>query len=388
MSLRVCLVKPLKILINAKAFPPVVGGVESYSEFIARAYLKAGHEPTVITAFNGKSGWSDRHYPEGTIKVLNTGIGSQPVVFAKMLAATAWVRLTRRFDFLHATTWRAALAALPYRGKMPMVLTVHGQEVLNYPFFLKKYMIKVLKSVDYLVTVSNVSMEAARSALFGHIANGEWQVDFNGLSYLNEAEAFERPPRDPARLRIVSFARLVERKNIQGGLLALARLRDEGITNFHYTIAGNGPLRGKIEQMIDELELRDFVTMAGYVKEKDIPDLYRNTDIFLHPQTAPDTGRDIEGFGLVIADSISFGAAAVVGKDGGPKDFVKHDERGLVVDGNKITEITDALRLLLTNTATLERLSSQGRKWCLENLSWDRHVSQILEFLKVRNMLA
>lgn len=374
--------KPFKILINAKAYPPVVGGVESYSEYVARAYLGAGHQPTVVTAFNGKVGWNDISYPEGTIRVFNTGGGSQPVVFAKMLAVTAWVRLTQRFDFLHATTWRAGLAVLPYRGKTPMVLTVHGQEVLSYPSILKPYMIKVLRSVDYLVTVSNVTMEAARSALFGSKPKGVWEVDFNGLSYLNEAKAFERPPLDPANIRIVSFARLVERKNIGGCLLALAKLRDEGITNFRYTIAGNGPLRPKIEQMVDDLKLRDVVTMAGFVKEEDVPDLYRNADIFLHPQTATDSGIHIEGFGLVIADAISFGAAAVVGKDGGPKDFVKHDERGLVVDGNSIDDIAAALKLLLTDSVTLDRLASKGRQWCLENLSWARHVEQILDFMK------
>jgi len=44
------------VLICAKAFPPVVGGVESYSEHTAQAYLRCGVTPTVLTSFPGESG--------------------------------------------------------------------------------------------------------------------------------------------------------------------------------------------------------------------------------------------------------------------------------------------------------------------------------------------
>ncbi|CAD7026870.1 glycosyltransferase family 1 protein [Pseudorhizobium halotolerans] len=371
----------IKVLVAAKAFPPVVGGVESYSEFIARAYKRAGLTPVVLTAFGGRVGWHERDYPEGRIRVLNVGMGPQPIVFLKMLMASASLRLTQDFDFLHATTWRAALTILPVRKRIPFVLTVHGQEVLNYPSFLRRPMIWALVAADLVVTVSHVSMEAAQSALFGARPKGVWQVNFNGLSYLDEAATFVRTPADPSRIRITSFARLAARKNIEGCLYALARLKAEGIDNFHYTIGGTGPLKAKIELLIEELELGNLVTMIGYVKEEDIPDLYRETDVFLHPQTASVTGRDLEGFGLAIADSISFGAAAVVGKDGGPRDFVAHGERGLVVDGNDTSNIADALRSLLMDTYLLERLSSNGRDWCLNNLSWDRHVTQLLSSL-------
>ncbi|WP_083656730.1 glycosyltransferase family 4 protein [Mongoliimonas terrestris] len=370
------------VLMNVKAYPPVVGGVESYSEFVARTYQRAGVTPVVITSFPGRPGWHERAYPEGAFRVLNVGTGPQPVIFLKMIVASAWVRLTQKVDFIHATTWRAALAILPFRRRKPFVLTVHGQEVLNYPAILKRPMIRALVAADLVITVSHVSMQAARSALFGAHPKGTWQVNFNGLSYLNEARAYARPPVNGDRIRIVSFARLAVRKNIDGCLLALAKLRDEGVTNFHYRIAGTGPLKDKIENLIKELGLGDYVTMSGYVKDEDIPDLYRETDIFLHPQTASETGRDLEGFGLAIADSISFGAAAVVGKDGGPKDFVAHGVRGLVVDGNAVDDIADALRSLLKDPALLERLSSTGREWCLNNLSWDRHVAQILAFLE------
>ncbi|MEP2718495.1 glycosyltransferase family 4 protein [Pseudophaeobacter sp.] len=374
------------VLLIAKAYPPTVGGVESYSELIARAYVRQGVTPTVITSWDGPRGWHDLSYPEGSIHVYNVGMHRQPIVFARMIAAIGRVRFGQNFHFIHATTWRPALALLPWLWPQTKVLTIHGQEVLNYPFILKRGMIKVLLDFDLVHTVSHSTMQVAKNALEGANPQGVWEVNFNGLSFPSEAAAFDRPARSSdSVLRILSFARLARRKNIDGCLRALARMRTEGIDNFSYTIAGTGPLHDEIAQLIVTLGLQDYVTMKGYVEESEIPDLYRNADIFIHPQTASENKRDLEGFGLAIADSISFGCAAIVGETGGPADFVKHSERGLVVDGYDDGAISEALRQLLTDPSTRNELASNGRSWCLENLSWDRHVQKVIASVKALN---
>ncbi len=370
------------VFLIAKAYPPVVGGVESYSELIARAYTSQGVTPTVLTSWDGRQGWHDLSYPEGTIRAFNVGMASQPVVFARLIAACGRLRFGQKFDFIHATTWRPALALSFWPWPQKKVLTVHGQEVLNFPAILKRGMIRVLSTFDLVQTVSQSTMRAAEGALEGRAARGVWEVNFNGLSFPQEAAEFVRPERSPDQpVRILSFSRLARRKNFHGCLEALANLRARGVTNFHYTIAGTGPLKQEIQDLIATLNLGDWVTMLGYVDDADITDLYRNADVFLHPQTATESQKDLEGFGLAIADSISFGCAAVVGKDGGPSDFVLNEERGLVVDGYDVNMIAESLERVITDPKLRQRLGSQGRAWCLENLSWQRHTRQIMESL-------
>lgn len=377
------------VLICAKAYPPDVGGVQTYTEYLARAYAKAGYSPVVVSQFEGAKGWNIRSYPEGDVSILNLGLGSQPVVFAKMLLEVLKLRASRRFAFAHATTWRPALAVYPWLAGLPLVLTVHGREVLAYPRALRGAMIAMLQRSALVVTVSHATMAVAKQALSGRQAKGQWRVAFNGLSYADLAAASHRAPRaDGEPLRILSFCRLAERKNIHRCLAALALLREEGLDNFHYTIAGLGPMRRAIEQTIEQLGLGGHVTMAGYVEETAIPDMYRNADVFLHPQTAPEDGKDLEGFGLAIADAISFSAVAIVGEAGGPADFVKDGERGLVVDGEDVAAIAGALRTLMRRPKTLETLARQGRSWCLANLSWDRHAAEILDGLGLAGKMA
>lgn len=378
-----------RVLVFAKAYPPTVGGVESYSEHVARGYAGAGLSPIVVTSFKEKSGWTVRQYPEGDVRILNLGVGSKSVVFAKMLIAALYLRLTTRFSFSHATTWRPALALRWCCGNAPMVVTVHGREVLIVPRLLRVAMVRTLRAAQLVIAVSQTTLKLASGAIGTAQRQGEWHVDFNGISYRDRATAFKRPAKDAREpLQILSFARLVERKNIDGCLRALALLRNEGWTNFRYTIAGTGPLRDKLQRLISDLELDDLAEMTGYVGDDKVPELYEKADVFLHPQTSGDTGHDVEGFGLVIADAMSFGATAIVGRDGGPADFVRHGERGLVVDGRQISEIADAIRSLLQDRCLLGRLGLNGRAWVLENLSWDAHTHFVVQNLAGRGLLA
>ena len=79
---------------------------------------------------------------------------------------------------------------------------------------------------------------------------------------------------------------------------------------------------------------------------------------------------------------MSFGALAIVGKAGGPSDFVENERTGLVVDGENIVAIADALASVLTDTKRLDNMAEEGRKWSLSHLSWKSHVNDILASLR------
>ena len=369
-----------QVLICAKGWPPDVGGVQTYSEYVARAYLKAGYAPVAISTRPGPRGWMMLDYPEGTVRLWNVGPGGQAVLFVRMLAAARRILAAERFAFLHPTTWRPALALAPFRRGRTTVLSVHGQEVLGMPAHLRPAMRAMLRGADVVVAVSRPTLAAARSVLPGG-GRGRWLAAFNGLSYEGEARGFQRVENRDGPVRLYSFCRLAKRKNISGALQALALVRARGIDNFTYEIAGGGPLKAQIAAEIAAFGLSDRVTMAGYVDEAEIAPRYRACDVFVHPQTAPEGGADIEGFGLAIADAMSFGALALVGKDGGPADFVHDGQNGLVVDGNDVEAIADALALAITDPARRLELAGAGRAFALETLSWDKHVAAILAAL-------
>ncbi|WP_269791602.1 glycosyltransferase family 4 protein [Stenotrophomonas sp. Iso1] len=368
-----------QILVVAKAYPPIVGGVETYSEALVRAYMRRGLEPTVLTQTTGRAGWHKVEYPEGSIDVFNTGAGNQAWVFCRFMAAMARLHTKRRFAFMHATTWRPALAILPFTRNTLMLITVHGREVMNYPWILKRPMIELLRRADMVITVSHATMEIARTALHGRSVLGRWIVAFNGISYPDEAKHHIREPTATDRpVRLLSLARLVPRKNIQGCISALGELHAEGINGFEYWVAGTGPMEQELRAAVLDLGLQEHVRFLGYVPTNELTSLYQNADVFLHPQTNVGEGNDFEGFGLVIADAMSFGCAVVAGEAGGPRDFIQNNSNGILVDGLNGSDLKSAIIDLINKPDLRERLSECGQAYAITKLSWDAHVDQIM----------
>lgn len=371
------------VLICAKAFPPVVGGVESYSEHVAHAYLRCGITPTVVTSFPGETGWQTRRYPEGEIEVFNVGEGNQPKTLLRLAQAVRRVLRKRAFTFCHATTWRAAVAFLPWRGRTPMAVSVHGREVLINPAYMRPLLAFTMDTADLIVSVSRYTKAIFEEKLPRVKGSAKSIVSFNGLSFRQEALAFE-PAFDRETVRIYSFCRLVDRKNIDKAVRAVAALRDRHPdADFEYVIAGKGPLAGTIQGLIDRLGVGDCVRMTGYISDEEVLANFKSADVFLHPQIAAEEMADFEGFGLVIADAMSFGAVAIAGKDGGPADFIRHEETGLIVDGTNLDEIVNALEQVVLDKDKRREIGSAGRAYCLDRLSWDNHARDVMNDLQI-----
>ena len=80
----------------AKAFPPVTGGIETYSMEVARAYARAGYHVTVVTSDGVRRGWTSVPVGESSIRVWSAGSTAQPVVALLATLRLLWSRRLRR----------------------------------------------------------------------------------------------------------------------------------------------------------------------------------------------------------------------------------------------------------------------------------------------------
>lgn len=380
------------VLLISKAYPPVVGGVETYAEEVAKAYLSLGFKPVVLTQTTGPTGLRTIPYVNGGIDLYNINSSgdsvdllkqrNQPASFFRLLRAVP--KLLRQYPvaFIHCTTWRPALAAIPFLGALPLVISIHGREILNFPSILRPALSLIAHRASLIVAVSDATLAIAGPALGSAVISNKGVRAFNGISFPQSANSFYREQPNPqTTINVLTVSRLAERKNVHSCLIAMSRLRERGIHNFHYTIAGKGPLLSKLRQLASDLSLDEQVTFLGYVPDAELPGLYMRSDIFLHPQTSVGEGIDFEGFGLVIADAMSFGCVVIVGKDGGPKDFVSHGMNGFVVDGLDVDSIVSSLEVAITQKDTRAEISKQARAFSLRELSWHNHAETIIHEL-------
>lgn len=369
------------ILLLCKAFPPITGGVESYSEQVARAYLGHGFQVTVVTQTGGSPGWRSQEYAEGSLYLFNTGPGGQSVTALRMRRELGSLLKKTPFDLVHATTWRPAAALMGLRTPS-LIVTVHGREVLKVPALLRPAMWSTLKKARIVVTVSSETLARTHSR-FGRIVDtSDWVVSGNGLSFVG-TEARQWSAQESRPVRFLTLARLVERKNVQGCIEAFRILKSRGYTNFEYRVAGTGPLAEPLRRQADVAELSNQITFLGFIPDADVRATYQWADVFLHPQIDVSGGDDFEGFGISIADAMSFGCLAIAGAGSGPSDFVTDGETGILVDGTEYEQLADAIKAVLDAPNRFGAVAHTGQRHVTTELSWAKHINRFLSKLKL-----
>lgn len=103
--------------------------------------------------------------------------------------------------------------------------------------------------------------------------------------------------------------RFVEKKNLFF-LLDAFKIFNSKNDLFHLIIAGDGPLRSKLEQHAKSLNIEEKVIFIGYIEYDDIPFFYQNAKCFILPSL-------VEQWGLVINESLAAGTPVLVSERAG-----------------------------------------------------------------------
>ncbi|MEM7727628.1 MAG: glycosyltransferase family 4 protein [Cyanobacteria bacterium P01_A01_bin.45] len=144
---------------------------------------------------------------------------------------------------------------------------------------------------------------------------------------------------------ILTVARLDENEIYKGYdqvLRAIPYIRDT-IPDIHYIIAGKGKDRVRVEELITQLKLEDYVTLAGFVPDEELGDYYNLCNVFAMPSKK-------EGFGIVYLEALASGKPVLAGNQDGAVDAVCNGELGVLVNPDDIESIADSLVQILKGT--------------------------------------
>lgn len=146
----------------------------------------------------------------------------------------------------------------------------------------------------------------------------------------------DRDERQSAAVRFSYVGRLVEEKGVQITLEALAALRQD-CWQFH--IIGDGDYRPALAEKAAELQIKDKVFFWG--NRKDVPDILRKMDCFLHMPACE------EGFGIAVVEAMAAGTVCVCLPSGGIPEIITDQENGFLVED--LEQLTAKLEWLIVN---------------------------------------
>lgn len=159
------------------------------------------------------------------------------------------------------------------------------------------------------------------------------------IPYFVDAERYQPGDSHCRRhkpLRLLSVARLVERKRLDRAIEAVAILDGRGV-DVELTLVGSGPERKFLESKAKNAGISDNVFFRGYVPDKQLPDLYRAHDIFVLPSAH-------EAFGISVVEAMASGLPAVVTDTGGHSEVVGDGGITTAADASSIADgIRDAM---------------------------------------------
>ena len=177
--------------------------------------------------------------------------------------------------------------------------------------------------------------------------------------------------------RLLTIARLVERKGIQTVLEAVKKMERISPT-LHYDIVGDGPYRPELELLSDQLGISNRVTFHGFLDDRARNHLLKNCDIFVMP-AFEDRHGDIEGFGIAFLEAGLFGKPVIGSYSGGIPDAILQGQTGLLIQPQNSNELVNAIKHLWTNPHEMQSMTEAGWVWAVEH--FPQELAQI--FLNV-----
>lgn len=176
-------------------------------------------------------------------------------------------------------------------------------------------------------------------------------------------------------LRIGSSGRLHPQKNYDLLIRAVDRLRSEDpgtYASIEVSIAGDGPLHAELQGLIDSLDLKEKITLMGWVS--DVPAYLRSLHLYVQPSA-------YEGMCIAAHEAMAAGLPIVATPVGEMRRSVQPGLTGALLEGDIVGGIGAAIRAFIEQPAALKDYGENARAYVERTMgegAFARHGRDVL----------
>lgn len=145
--------------------------------------------------------------------------------------------------------------------------------------------------------------------------------------------------------------------------------------NTRFVIAGDGPLRGQLDQSIKDAGLTGNFIFLSKVEEEKLVAAYNAADLFVLPSIQ-------EGQGIVLLEAQACGKPVVAFGVGGVNETVLQNQTGFLIEPNDIDGMADKMRELLGDHNLRQKMGTAGVRFVTENYTWNLCAQRMLNLYK------
>jgi glycosyltransferase involved in cell wall biosynthesis len=356
------------VLMICPVFRPAVGGTEIAAERLSIKLVQLGFKVTVVT---------ERHDPSCSKSEEVEGVRIQRLSQLKLLGSKVRIIFSylqfslfllfngRQFNVWHVHQHGVYAAISILLGRIvnrAVIMKVsssgsNGLLSLNQTSRMSWILIPVLKRVNACVALTNETFQEVIQ--FGIpqervflVGNGIDTVKFCPTDRTDLDKHKTRQGLDTSRVALF-VGRLVHEKNplglIQAWNIAVCRLP----TSWKLVIVGDGPMRGVVEALIEELGLCETVRMVG--AQTDVARWLQTADLFI-------VSSNVEGLSNACLEAMSCGVPIISTRVSGAAETIERSNCGCLVDVGNMNQLADALANLANKPDSLVILGARGRE--------------------------
>ena len=253
----------------------------------------------------------------------------------------------------------------------PLVITLHEvwndywYEYLGKAGFFGKLVEKLMINLTgRIITVSKKTKDDLKAMKSSEksvvIPNG---IDFNYISKISPSDK---------KSDIIFAGRLIKEKNVDILIKAVSYVKEK-IPDIKCCIIGDGPERGKLEKLVQELAMQNNVEFKGFMKDyNDLISYMKSSKVFVLPSTR-------EGFGIVVIEANACGLPVVVvnHKMNAASELIVNNKNGIISDFSK-EDIAENIINMIDKRKKMQNECIQNSK----KYDWNKIVDTLEEFYK------
>ena len=127
---------------------------------------------------------------------------------------------------------------------------------------------------------------------------------------------------------------------------------------------------GQLQKLANELNVGDSVTFMGRVSAEQMPQLYRDNDVFVMSSAH-------EGMSNAMLEAMASALPIITTRCEGVEELVK--DNGIVVENSQAEEIAKAIKNLADDKQAYRQMSAAARKQA-EKFSWQFVAERYLDY--------
>lgn len=370
----------MRVLWITNDLPPRSGGIEV---FVGNLLERVHPATTVVLGPSGEAS-AAAHDVEQPYRTVRGSGGVQPTPAIRRRA----VGLARQHDVevvVLGAMWPLGELAPALRDQLgvPVVALSHGLEAGLVRVGGGRLVGRATRGLAAVTTISDWSEERLRPHVRAdrivRVAPGVDAQRFRVASSVGGG--WRHRWGVPAAAPVVGcVSRLVGRKG-QDTLLRCWPSIQRRHPDAWLVLVGEGPLQGRLERQVEQLDGPSQVVLAGRVEDRDLPGVYAAMDVFAMPCRDRWAGMDVEGLGIVYLEAQAAGLPVVAGRSGGAPETVLDGATGTVVDGRDEAAVVAAVDRWLDDPAARQDAGKAGRRWVARHWSWTATADRFTQLL-------